>query len=117
MPLRKFKIIFFGLGSAGQRHLRNLLNENVNLRIYSFKKTKKNFLINQNLEKINKNILTKYKIINLKNKKEIKAIKPDIALICNPSPDHIKYAIFCAKLGCDLFIEKPISNNFFPSGK
>ena len=108
---QKNKVIFFGLGSAGQRHLRNLSNENVNLRIYSFKKTKKNFLINQNLEKINKNILTKYKIINLKNKKEIRAIKPDIALICNPSPEHIKYAIFCAKLGCDLFIEKPISNN------
>ena len=111
MPLRKFKVIFFGLGSAGQRHLRNLQNKKANLEIYSFKKTKKNFLINKNLEKINQDIFKKYKIKNLKTKKEIKFLKPDIAFICNPSTEHMTYAFFCAKLGCNLFIEKPISNN------
>ena len=57
-------------------------------------------------------MLKKYKITLLKKIYDIKKINPDIAFICNPSSEHTKYALICANLGCDLFIEKPISNNF-----
>ena len=30
---------------------------------------------------------------------------------CNPSSLHIKYAVMLAKLGINLFIEKPLSNS------
>ena len=45
------KIIFFGLGSAGQRHLRNLKKLEKNIIVYYYKQTKKNFVIDKNLKK------------------------------------------------------------------
>ena len=51
MQKKKIKIIFFGLGSAGQRHLKNLKNLNLNIEIYYYKKTKTNFIITNNLQK------------------------------------------------------------------
>ena len=36
---------------------------------------------------------------------------PDVAFICNTTSKHIDTAIECAKKGCHLFIEKPLSNN------
>ncbi len=112
MQKKKIKIIFFGLGSAGQRHLKNLKNLNLNIEIYYYKKTKTNFIITNNLQKKNGNLLKKYNVTLLKTIGDIKKINPDIAFICNPSSEHTKYALICANLGCDLFIEKPISNNF-----
>lgn len=105
------KAVFFGLGSAGQRHLRNLKILHPNVNVYYFKETNKNFYINDNLEKINKNILKKYKLTLVKNLKDLKLINPDIAFICNPSSRHMFFGVYCAKIGCDLFIEKPISNS------
>jgi len=36
---------------------------------------------------------------------------PDIAFVCNPSSMHVETALKCAQAGCDLFIEKPLSNS------
>lgn len=105
-------VVFFGLGSAGQKHLKNLKKLKLNLKIYYFKETKKNFLINKKLEKKNTDIIKKYNLILIKKLNELKLIKPNVAFICNPSSKHIKFAVFCAKIGCHLFIEKPISNKF-----
>jgi len=38
------------------------------------------------------------------------AEKPDVAFICNPSSLHIPVALACIRAGCDLFIEKPLSD-------
>ena len=45
MSKTKLKIIFFGLGSIGQRHLQNISKLFSDLEIYSFKKNNNNFLI------------------------------------------------------------------------
>jgi len=47
-------------------------------------------------------------IQNLFTWKDVERINPDIAFITNPTCSHIDYAIKFAKLGCSLFIEKPI---------
>jgi predicted dehydrogenase len=39
------------------------------------------------------------------------AVEPDIAFITNPTSLHIETAITCAKAGCHLFIEKPLSDS------
>lgn len=36
--------------------------------------------------------------------------KPNIALICNPAPFHIKVAEALSLIGCHIFIEKPLSD-------
>ena len=105
------KIIFFGLGSAGQRHLRNLLRINSNFQFYYYKTKKENFVITDKNKKINISLEKKYSITYVKKLSDIKKIKPDIAFITNDSPNHLMFGLIAAKYGCDIFIEKPISNS------
>lgn len=46
----------------------------------------------------------------LKNLSEVSAFNPNIAVIATPASNHIKTAMYLAKYGVHLLIEKPISN-------
>jgi predicted dehydrogenase len=111
MSNKNLKIIFFGLGSIGQRHLQNISKLFSNLELYSFKKNTNNFLIKDGKKNNKIDIFKKYKIKKISSLTKLKSIKFDYAFICNPSSLHIKYAIQLAKLGINLFIEKPLSNS------
>ena len=111
MNEKNLKIIFFGLGSIGQRHLQNITKLFSNLELYSFKKNTNNFLIKDGKKNSKIDIFKKYKIKKISSFTKLKTIKFDYAFICNPSSLHIKYAIQLAKLGINLFIEKPLSNS------
>jgi predicted dehydrogenase len=93
------KILICGLGSIGKRHANNLIN---------LKKKNLIFFRERNLN-LNDKILKEKKSFNSLSKALNE--NPDIAFICNPTSKHIKTAIKCAEKGCDLFIEKPLSNN------
>ena len=93
------KILICGLGSIGKRHANNLL----------FLKKKDLIFFRE------RNLVLKDKILEKKKtftslKKSLNE-KPEIAFICNTTSKHIDTAIECAKKGCHLFIEKPLSNN------
>jgi|APSaa5957512622_1039677.scaffolds.fasta_scaffold31810_2 predicted dehydrogenase len=90
------KIVFFGLGSIGERHAR-LLKEHFKHDLLAFRSGKST----------NKNKLGIKEVYTLK---EVVAWKPDLAFVTNPTSEHMRYLIFCAKNGIDLFIEKPISH-------
>lgn len=91
------KILIVGYGSSGKKHhkilsslcpkadIRILRNQKSN----SYKQSKKNF----------------YKLV------DAISFNPQLSVIANPASLHIYYAIELAKIGCHLFIEKPISNN------
>ena len=89
-----------GLGSIGKRHLRNILAiENTKkLEIIIYSKQTKSYLSNH------KNI----KIFDSLDKCLLE--KPDVGFITNETVHHIPIAIKLAKVGLDLFIEKPLSN-------
>ena len=89
-----------GLGSIGKRHLRNILAiENTKkLEIIIYSKQTKSYLSNH------KNI----KIFDTLDKCLLE--KPDVGFITNETVHHIPIAIKLAKVGLDLFIEKPLSN-------
>ena len=91
------KIVFFGLGSIGQRHAKILL-ENYSHDLYAFRSGIKD-------------TSNELGIKELHSWNEVEKIKPDIAFITNPTSLHIETAIKCAKLGCKLFIEKPIGKD------
>ena len=94
----KYKILICGVGSIGERHVRNLLTLKYDdIILYR--------MINNPLRTINVDFPV---FTSLPKALEE---KPDIAFICNPSHLHIQTAIDCAKAGCHLFIEKPLSNN------
>ncbi|OGE30444.1 hypothetical protein A3C59_00465 [Candidatus Daviesbacteria bacterium RIFCSPHIGHO2_02_FULL_36_13] len=91
------KIIFFGLGSIGQRHA-NILLKDYTHDLYAFRssaKSKPNEL----------------GIKELYSWDELEKLKPDVAFITNPTSLHIETAIKCAEFGCKLFIEKPIGSS------
>lgn len=105
-------ILFIGLGSIGQRHLRiikKLYKKKVT--IFYLKTTNNNLIINDKLEaKKVKSISKHYKISEIK----FPQITPgfiDLTFITNPISLHVRYALKIAKLRSNLFIEKPLSHN------
>ena len=80
-------ILFFGLGSIGQRHLRNLKKIYPNFNVFALRKKRKTPLLNS------------------KNNK----ILIDGAFICSPSSFHVKQCLWCIKKGIHFFSEKPVA--------
>lgn len=91
------KIVFFGLGSIGKRHA-NILIKNYSCELFAFRST-----INKKDNDLG--------IEEIYTWQDLKKIKPDVAFITNPTSEHTKTAIECAKLGIKLFIEKPIDKD------
>jgi len=106
-------ILILGLGSIGQRHLRNINNLNGKFNFFAVRKK----FITPALDVKNKVIKTdlrkKYKIKYLKNLSQIlkDKIKIDAAFICTPSNYHIKEAIWLLKNNINIFVEKPLGSN------
>jgi len=95
------KFAFFGCGSIGQRHIRNLLD--LGYSDFCAFRTKKGHY---------KSIPSDLKIIEFDDWNDIIDYNPDVAFITNPTSEHIKTAIKIAPHVKAIFIEKPISNNF-----
>lgn len=90
------KFLIIGLGSIGKRHFTNLIN----LGYTDF------LFCRHNSEEFSEAPhIPVYKDIDA-----ALAQKPDLVLVCNPSSMHLEVAIPAAKAGCNLFIEKPLSN-------
>ncbi len=108
----KWKFLFVGLGSAGQRHMRNLqriLGDDAEFGAYR----------EQKLERVYNDQLQIEQGITLQEKFGLRVYedfekaldeKPDIVLIANPNSMHLPFAVRAAERGCHLFIEKPLSD-------
>ena len=92
------KVLFFGLGSIGQRYCR-LLRDNFDLDIFALRSPKVSWRNEYFLKPLHH---------NLYNWDEVGQIKPDVAIITNPTYLHIETAIKCAERGMHLFITKPL---------
>lgn len=107
------KILIIGLGSIGQRHLRNIK------RIYGAQHQ----ILAYRVRRLQQTFSDDMKIrdgINLEEEFGItvfteldKALeeKPDIVFITNITAKHMDCALKAAKAGCHLFIEKPLSDS------
>jgi predicted dehydrogenase len=106
------KVLFVGLGSIGQRHLRNFIEISNDFdEIYAFRKTNNNLVIIDGDAKKVDSLEEFYGINCVTNLEEGLKIKPDIVFITNPSSLHLEIAIQAAKSNCNLFIEKPLSDS------
>ena len=92
------KVLFFGLGSIGQRY-RRLMTDNFDLDIFALRSPKVDRRNDYFLKPLHH---------NLYNWDEVSQIKPDVAIITNPTHLHIETAIKCAERGMHLFITKPV---------
>lgn len=107
------RILLVGLGGIGQRHTRNLralLGRDVD--IIAFRARGFSGLITPTLSvDKTRNIQEEYNIRYFGTLESALGESPDIAFVCNPSSMHVDTALQCAQAGCDLFIEKPLSNS------
>ena len=102
-----------GLGSIGQRHMRNLralLGEEVSF--FAYRVRKLNDLLADNLDIIQgKKLEDEYDLKIYDNLDQALSTRPDVVFVTNPTSEHIEVAISAAKAGCDIFIEKPLSHS------
>lgn len=107
------RVLFIGLGSAGQRHLRNilkLLGDDIEIIAYRYHKSERVFDSDMKII-ANETLTDTYGIREFDSYEKALDAKPDIVIIANPNNMHVSYAIQAAQKGIDIFIEKPLAVN------
>lgn len=93
------RFLICGVGSAGERHIRNLIalgHEEIAVfrtRRLFYRTLARSFPIYNDLDQA------------------LKEFGPDVAFVTNPTSLHVPTAMECARAGCHIFIEKPVSHN------
>lgn len=113
MSSQPMKFLFAGLGSIGQRHLRNLrtvLGESCE--VFAYRSGRKDVVLSESMQvESAATMASKYGIREYIDLEEALAQKPDVTFVTNPSSLHVPVAVEAAKAGCHLFIEKPLSSD------
>ena len=108
------RVLIVGLGSIGQRHVRNLrilLGDQVELMAVRVRGL--NHILTDTLQvEAPDGLCEKYGIRAFGTLEQALAHKPEAAFICNPNSMHIGTALELARAGCHLFIEKPLADEF-----
>jgi predicted dehydrogenase len=92
------RILIAGFGSIGRRHLRNLMELGIRDIMLLRRRNEpltdaRQFPIFTDLAKALEN-------------------RPNVVIVSNPTAYHLQVALPAARAGCDLFIEKPLSNSW-----
>ena len=107
------KILMVGLGGIGQRHVRNLRTLfGPTIEILALRhRNNLEVLTDQLGIEEGSNLIEKYAIQVCQTLDDALSQKPDAVFICNPTSLHMPIALQAARAGCNLFIEKPLSDN------
>jgi len=105
--------LFLGLGSIGQRHLRNLYKIDKKINFYAIRKKFFTPLLTNKNQAIKGDIKEKYNIKYFSSLESLKKnnINIDIAFICTPSNFHVDESIWLVKNNINIFVEKPLGNS------
>lgn len=109
--VKKFNVLIIGLGSIGQRHLRNINKIFPKTTFFAYRKKFKTPSLNNLNKVVSYNLKKKFKINYLKDLKNLYKFKIHAAFICSPSRHHIKEAIEITKQKIHVFIEKPLGSS------
>ena len=110
--MNKLKILMIGLGGIGQRHLRNIhtkFGNDVDIIAYRVRNAKDTITSDLKIDK-SIDFLNKYSVKVYTDLDKALSESPDVAFVCNPSSIHIPVSQRISEKGCDLFIEKPLSD-------
>jgi predicted dehydrogenase len=107
------KVLMCGLGSIGQRHVRNLraiLGDEVEILAYRSRRSSP--VLNADMTvKAGADLESTYNIRSFTDLDAALSQHPDAVFITNPNTLHLPVALAAARVGCHLFIEKPISHS------
>lgn len=107
------KCLFAGLGSIGQRHVRNLrrlLGHDVE--ILAYRAIRQSPVLNADMTVQAGAVLeTAHNIRSFSDLDEAFGQRPDVVFVTNPNRLHVPVALAAARRGCHLFIEKPVSDS------
>ena len=107
------RILMVGLGGIGQRHVRNLralLGDGAEIIAWRVRRLSQ--VVTPTLRSDDSLDAEKtYDIRTIDSLQSALAEQPRIAFICNPTSLHVPVALECLRAGCDVFLEKPVSNN------
>jgi predicted dehydrogenase len=111
--LSRLKVLFAGLGSIGQRHVRNLrrlLGDDVEILAYRAKGGGP--VLNADMTvRPDCDLESTYGIRSFQDLNDALEQRPDAVFVTNPNTLHLPVAIRAADAGCHLFIEKPLSHS------
>ncbi len=113
MPDKKIKILFIGLGGVGQRHLRNIhakYGDKAILSAYRVRNLKQSIAGSLTIDP-DTDFIEKYSVKVFTDLNDALSQIPDVAIISNPTSLHIPTCLAVAKVGCDFFVEKPLSHS------
>lgn len=111
------KCVVAGLGSIGQRHLRNLqqlcADRGDQAEILAWRVRGLDVVIDANLNATyGQAPEAAYGVKSVRRLEEALATKPDMVVIANPAAHHVETALAVIKAGCHVFIEKPLSDTW-----
>lgn len=108
------RVLIAGLGSIGQRHLRNLrelLGNGVEILAHRVRGDR-HVITEQMTLSPGEDLEEKYGIRVFTRLDEALREHPDAVLVCNPTSEHAATAIAALEAGCHVLIEKPLSHDY-----
>ena len=107
------KVLFCGLGSIGQRHVRNLRElMGQDVEILAYRSRGQSPVLNADMRvQRNATVERTYGIRSFANLDDALSEGPDAVFVTNPNTLHLQVALAAARAGCHLFIEKPLSHS------
>ena len=104
--------LFVGLGSVGQRHLRNLRELlGTSVRVSAFRVRRESTELTDEMTAVpGGDVESAYGVEVHTSLESALAEEPDIAVVANPTSLHVPAARAALEAGCDVMIEKPLSH-------
>jgi len=112
--MKRLTVLFAGLGSIGQRHLRNLTAAlPVAPRVLAFRTRRDDRILTDDLQvEAEEGLEKRYGIESFTSLDAALALKPDVTFVTNPTSRHLAVALAAARADCHLFMEKPLSHEW-----
>jgi predicted dehydrogenase len=105
------RVLFAGLGSIGQRHLRNLRSLVPDVEVDAFRARRHATVVTEHLGVApGENVERSLGVRAFTDLDEAIAQRPDVVFVCNPSSMHLHVARQAARAGAHIFLEKPVSD-------
>lgn len=112
------KILFLGLGGAGQRHLRIFNTLLPDAKKIAFRHTSKTPTLNADFTVENSETLEeRYNLEVFKNLDQAYEQKPNLVVVSLPSANLAEATVVAANHGCNVFVEKPAAINMYQAEK